>query len=135
MAAYATVQQLRDRWPDMPTGSDAHAETLLDDASALMLAECPAAADADPAILVLVAVDIVKAAMQGPEVGAGVSSLGMTAGPYSQQVSYSNPAGDLYLSKKHKRLLGCGGQSAFTIDLTPNGAGYWGPDRWFSYVP
>lgn len=114
---YATVDDLRDRWPDMPVGSDDHAEVLLADASALMRAECPTLDSVDTAVLRMVCVDVVKSAMQSPDVGAGVSSLNMGAGPFSQQVSYANPAGDLFLSKKHKRLLGCGRQRAFSVDL------------------
>ena len=114
---YATLDDLKKRWPDFPAGADDHAKVLLEDASALMRAECPTLDGVDAAVLRLVCVDIVRNAMQTPEVGAGVSSLNLTAGPFSQQVSYHNEADDLYLTKKHKRLLGCGRQRAFSIDL------------------
>lgn len=115
---YATVQDVKDRWPDFPAGGDATAETLLGDASVMVRAECSTVADADPELLKLVVVDMVKSAMNTPvDFGGEVSSLSMTAGPMSQQLSYRNPAGDLYVTKKHKRLLGCGGQRAFEVDL------------------
>lgn len=116
-AVYATLEELKARWPDFPAGADDHATVLLEDASALMRAECPHLDSVDAAVLRLVCVDVVRNAMQTPDVGAGVSSLNLSAGPFSQQVSYRNEADDLYLTKKHKRLLGCGRQRAFSVDL------------------
>ena len=43
---FATVADLRDRWPDMPPGSDAHAATLLEDAAQFILDVCPTAVSA-----------------------------------------------------------------------------------------
>ena len=114
---YATIDDLKARWPDFPVGADDYAKVLLEDASALMRAECPTLTSVDAAVLRMVCVDVVRNAMQTPEVGAGVSFLNLTAGPFSQQVSYRNEADDLYLTKKHKRLLGCGRQRAFSVDL------------------
>lgn len=114
---YASVDDLRARWPDMPPGSDSHAAVLLGDASALMRAECPTLATVDPAVLLMVCADVVRKAMQTPGDIAGVSAMNMTAGPFSQQVSYQSDSDDLFLTKKHKRLLGCGRQRAFSIDL------------------
>lgn len=114
---YATLADLKARWPDFPIGGDAHATVLLEDASALMRAECPSLADVDPAVLRMVCVDVVRTAMHTPDAGAGVSSLNLAAGPFSQQVSFRDDSSDLYLTRKHKRLLGCGKQRAFSIDL------------------
>lgn len=118
---YATVDELRARWPDMPTGADDHASVLLEDASALMRAECPTLTGVDAAVLRMVCVDVVKTALKSelnqPDVGGDVSSVNYSAGPFSQQVSYRADSSDLYLTKKHKRLLGCGRQRAFSIDL------------------
>jgi len=36
----------------------------------------------------------------------GASQMSMTAGPYTQQFTYANPSGDMYLTKIEKRLLG-----------------------------
>ena len=60
--------------------------------------------------------------------GPGVASTQMGAGPFQETTQYVNPVGDLYFSKKQKKLLGCGGQIAFTVPMT-NSAGYappWG---------
>src|SRR5699024_11308331 len=43
---FATVDDLKARWPDMPPGSDEHAETLLEDASEFILDVCLSAASA-----------------------------------------------------------------------------------------
>ena len=38
---FATVDELKARWPDMPAGSDDHAEVLLEDASQFILDVVP----------------------------------------------------------------------------------------------
>ena len=48
---------------------------------------------------------------------AGVSQHTETAGSYSESISYSNPAGDLYLTSAEKKSLGVGCQRAFSIDM------------------
>lgn len=54
-----------------------------------------------------VSCSMVIRAMSASEYDAfGVSQTSMTAGQYSQSWSYSNPSGDLYLTKLEKRLLG-----------------------------
>lgn len=114
---YATVGDLKEIWPDFPVGADAHAAVMLKYASALMRAECPTAAGVDPEILRLVCCEVVKSAMKMPEADPNLASMNMTAGPFSQQLSFRADADDLYLTRKHKRLLGCGRQRAFSIDL------------------
>ncbi len=44
---FATLQELKDRWPDFPVGADAHATVLLEDASQFILDTVPAAVDSD----------------------------------------------------------------------------------------
>lgn len=114
---YATVAQVRDIWPDMPQGADDHATTMIRYASAIMRAECPGLDAAEPEIRTLVCAEMVKSAMKMPEADPNLSSINRTAGPYSQQLSFRADADDLYLTKKHKRLLGCGRQQAFSVDL------------------
>ena len=59
--------------------------------------------------------EMVKAAGASPG-GVGVASIQTGAGPYQETQNFSNPAGDMYMSKKQKRLLGCGGQRAWEYD-------------------
>lgn len=113
---YATVDDLKKRWPDFPIGAEAHAKTLLEDASVMVRAKAPDVSTVEPGILRIIVCDMVKTVLQSPGDGANVSSLNMTAGPFSQQVSYRDSS-DLFITSKHAGLLGCGRQRAFTVRL------------------
>lgn len=117
MADFATLQQLKDYWPEMPAGSDNHATKMLGFASAIMRAECSSADDADPAVAEFVCVDVVKRAMSGPAGGQDVASMSLQTGPFGDQVTFANPMGGLRLLPSHKKMLGCGKQRAFSVDL------------------
>ena len=47
----------------------------------------------------------------------GVSSFNETAGPFTQQVSFANPTGDLFLTRAEKARMGVGVATAASIDL------------------
>ena len=117
MAAYATVEDLHDLWPDMPPGSDAHATKLLNMAAVVIRAEAGDIDDRDADLLKLISCEMVMNAMKSPDHSSDISSLNMTAGPYTQQVSFRDNADDLYLTRKHRKWLGIGRQRAFSIDL------------------
>jgi len=129
MAAFATVANLVARWRPLTTDEQAQATILLDDASAIVRAECPtvdaliAAATLDPAVVLLVVCGMVKRAMLANATGEGVSAEQQTAGPFAQSLTFVNPMGNVYLTKQDRRLLGFGGQRAFTIDTAPLGSG------------
>ena len=72
----------------------------------------------DPDVAADVVCEMVTSASSSPG-GPGITSIQQGAGPYQETVQFSNPVGDLYLSKKQKRLLGCGGQTAFTVSMSP----------------
>ena len=102
--AYAEVTDIERRWRDLSTEEQTRAEALIDDASAMLDALCESV-DADIARIVVS--DMVIRAMSATQADSfGASSMSMTAGPYSQSWSYSNPSGDLYLTKLEKRMLG-----------------------------
>lgn len=117
MADFATVQDLKNYWPDFPVGADSHATTLLGYASAIMRSECPGADDLDATITEFVCVDVVKRAMSGPGGGQDVSSLNVQTGPFGEQVTFANPMGGMRLLPSHLKMLGCGKQRAGSIDL------------------
>lgn len=132
MLAFATVDDLAARWRPLTSAEEETARVLLEDASAMVRANCadidsrltadPPRLDADvPRIIVCAMVK--RSMIGGADAGPGVGSVQDTAGPFSRSVSYSNPMGDLYLSKQERRMLGCGRQRASTINLMPN------PDR------
>ena len=118
---FATVADLRDRWPDMPPGSDEHAATLLEDASQFILDVCPTAVSASESTRRRVVCSVVRRSMEAG-LPAGVDQMSQTAGPFSQQFTSSNSAGDFYLTKSEKKALGEGGQRAFGVDVASWGA-------------
>lgn len=116
--AYATTDDLAARWRPLSTAEAARAAALLDDAAVIIDAECPPAdppADLDARRIVSCAM-VKRAMVAGPDV-EGVGSVQQTAGPFSQSTSYSNPAGNLYVTKADRRLLGCSRQRAASIDM------------------
>lgn len=131
--AFATTEELAARWRPLSTSEKATAAVLLGDASAMIRAECPGIdarlvpvppatePELDPAIPRMVVCAVVKRAMLASAAsdGAPVTAVQQTAGPFSQSLTMANPTGDLYLTKAEKRMLGCGAQTAFTVDTTP----------------
>ena len=108
MTAYATVADVEARWRDLSTSDEARCGVLLDDASA-MLTKLVAVDPSDTEqadLLKTVCCNMVIRVMSSSEDLFGVSQASMTAGPYTQSMSYSNPSGDMYLTKTEKKLLG-----------------------------
>lgn len=112
---FASSDDLKDRWPDL---SDTKlAETLLSDASQLIRDTCPGWAHASDATLKAITCAMVKRAMIAGSDNAGLSSTQETTGPFSQTWNFSNPTGDLYLTRTEKQRLGQGRQRAFSISM------------------
>lgn len=107
--AFADVSDLESRWRELSTDEEARANVLLGDASA-MLSALVTVDNSDyeqSELLKMVCCDMVIRAMSATASDSfGVSQTSMTAGPYTQSFSYSNPSGDMYLTKLEKRLLG-----------------------------
>ena len=107
--AFAVVSDIESRWRELSTDEEARATTLIDDASA-MLSALVAVDETDEEqaeLLKMVCCNMVIRAMSASEYDAfGASQMSMTAGPYTQQFTYANPSGDMYLTKMEKRLLG-----------------------------
>lgn len=103
---FATVEDLEARWHALTSEEQKRAERLLADASDLIRASCPNWARATPLTRERVACAIVKRAMLASDDIAGVTQHAQTAGSYSESFSYSNPDGDLYLTRSEKESLG-----------------------------
>lgn len=106
---YAEVSDLEARWRPLTEDERARAAVLLEDASALIDAygEADASDPGAERALKAVACAVVQRAMSSAATDAyGVTQQSMTAGPYTQSWSYSNPTGDLYLTKSEKKMLG-----------------------------
>lgn len=122
---YATVADLEARWRPLDDSEKERAETLLGAASRQVRALCKGldarieAGDLDGELVTDVVCSIVKRAMLAPIDQNPISQVQQTAGPFSQSGTFVNPAGDLYLTKVERKLLGCGGQRAFSVDLMP----------------
>lgn len=111
---FATVDDLRARWPDMPAGSDDHAETLLEDASQFILDVCPTAADASEGTRRRIVCSVVRRSIEASTSPmAGLESWSETTGPFSGTLKPVNPNGDFYLTKQERKALGEGRQKAF----------------------
>lgn len=117
--AYADVIDLEDRWRTLSESEKARAEVLLGDAAVRLDALCPPSGPPTVAGLEarkIVSCEMVKRAMATPGGvdGMGVTSVQAGAGPFQQTQQFSNPTGDLYVTKGDRALLGCGGQVAYT---------------------
>lgn len=121
---YAVVTDVEARWRTLSADEKARAGILLDDAAVRLDAVCP---PSDPptaqelSARLIVSCEMVKRAMATPGGvgGIGVTSVQAGAGPFQETQQFSNPTGDLYITKADKALLGCGRQVAFTVPLTP----------------
>lgn len=110
----ATVADLESRWRPLTGTERLRAQTLLEDASDIIRAECPRWRSLPPIRLRRVACAVVRRALLADEGGgpAGlleargtVASESVTTGPFTQQLSYSNPDGSLYLTRAERRTL------------------------------
>lgn len=125
MTAFAVTQDLVDRWRTLTAEEVTRAGFLLTDASAIVRAECPGvdalitAGTLDALVAKGVVCGMVKRAMISGDL-SGITQSQQVAGPFTQGLTYSNPTGDLYLTRADRRRLGFAGQKAFSIDLAPS---------------
>src|SRR5690625_7852567 len=94
---FATVEELKARWPDMPAGSDDHAATLLEDASQVILDMVPAAAKASPGTRRRFVCAVVRRSMEA-SLATGSMQATMWAGQVSINQSSAYPHGYLYFT-------------------------------------
>lgn len=112
---FATVEELKARWPDMPAGSEDHAATLLEDASQFILDMVPSSADAKESTRRRIVCAVVRRSMEASQAG-GQQQL--SAGPFGvTPAAPTNPHGDFYLTKNEKQALGYGKQKAFSVPI------------------
>lgn len=121
MYDYATVSDLEDRWRVLTSEEANRAQVLISDASATLRVLAPGIEDRitagtlDAAIPMLIVCAMVKRSMSAGDFD-GASAQSMTAGPFAQNITYTNPTGNMYVTKAERNLLGIGGQVAFTVD-------------------
>ena len=109
--AYADVSDLEVRWRTLTDEEQARAEALLDDASAMLDAYITVDETDEKQLnlLKIVVCNMVERAMSTGGDMYGVTQQSMTAVGFTQQFSYANPTGDLYITKSEKRMLGISG--------------------------
>ena len=106
--AFATVADIEARWRTLDATEQARATALLSDASAMLtrLVEIDPEDSNQAALLAAVSAQMVIRAMSADPSMIGATQAVMTAGPYQQTASFASPAGDMYLTKAEKRMLG-----------------------------
>lgn len=115
--AYATPEDVKARYAvDV---EDTRLEALLGDASlaidALLSSFNKTAEDVNTDILCAVCSAMVGRSVSAPPDAYGLTQQSTTAGIFTQQMSYANPSGDLYITKREKEMLGCAGSVIGTI--------------------
>lgn len=114
--AYATLEDIEARRGALDPDDREKAAALLDDAAVILDALVVIdGSEEQETLLNLVSCNMVIRALSTTPDAYGVSSLSTTAGVYSESLQYSNPSGDMYLTKLEKRLLGISSSYIGTI--------------------
>lgn len=132
---FATVAQLEDFWKDLSEAEETRALSLLTLASNRLRVrgeqvgiDVQAKHDASEAYastLEWVVMEATKRAMLTPTDAPPVNSQQITAGPYSENIVFTNPAGDLWFKKTELNDLGLGGiQRLSSISTVPGSRMY-----------
>lgn len=115
---FATVGDLRARWPNMPPLDEAMVEAALSDASDMLVEQGVDTTEVKAGTLRRIVCAMARRSLVMPAAdGLGLESIQEGAGPFQQTLKYSNPMGDLYLTKQERAALGLGRQRAFEVDL------------------
>src|SRR5688572_17624984 len=119
---FATTSDLTARWRTLTAAETTRAETLLEDASHLILAEDTHGVLADLTVVTntikrIACAMVIRAMASGIDQGPPVTQENWGAGPFSQGLTYANPNGDLYLTKAERRALGFSRQRAGGVDM------------------
>lgn len=122
---FADVSDIEARWRTLDSAERDRAQALIQDASAALtklVHDIDEEDDEQMQLLNLVCSNMVIRVMSATAADTyGASNMSMTAGPYTQQWTYSNPSGDLYVTKFEKRLLGI--TSGYIRSIRPMMAG------------
>jgi hypothetical protein len=114
---FASLAELKERWPDFPVGAEAHATVLLEDASQFILDTVSTAGLASASTRRRIVCSVVRRAIPSQDGMDGMESIQESTGPFSQTFKPVNPSGDFYLTKSEKQALGFGAQRAFGVQI------------------
>ena len=118
---FATVNDMVDRYGELSEADAARAATVLEDVSYFIIAELPYGWETREKTLMLlkpITCAVANRALHSRTAYAslGASQMSLTTGQVTQQVSFSNPYGDIRLTQDEKRRLGISRQRITTID-------------------
>lgn len=129
---FAAVSDIESRWRILDASEEARAEQLLEDASVLIAQEFErrnvdfTEIDATSLLgkaLTIVTADMVIRALKSPIDLPSVSQYSQSAIGYSESMTYTNPNGDLYLTKQEKKRLGLSGMRVGVVRPKITGGG------------
>ena len=111
--SYASIEDLRLHWPDLPDHLIAEAKQKLKEASTEIRALYPETdrriknGELSGDVVMLVTNRMVKRSLNraDTDIPDGVTQFQSTVGPFAQSMSFSNADGNVYLSAADKRLL------------------------------
>ncbi len=128
LTPFATKAELASFWRSLNEDEAARADTLLTIASnRLRLIARNIDVDLDVAIeddaiyssnLQYVVMEAVKRALLTPQDSPPVETFQQTAGPYSENLKYANPAGDLFFKNSELSTLGLYGSQTLSSIIT-----------------
>ena len=116
---FAEVSDLEARWRTLSDDEKRTAQTLLEDATGMMLAAAPDCVSAVSASeLRRICCRMVRDAMATGSLDApsGVSQTSETVGPFSHSFTFESPNGRLYLTRLERREL-TSGNKAFSVEM------------------
>ena len=121
--SWATVEDLRKRWPGLPPTDPEYVQLLLDDAAQYLLDLDAGVADAPLRSRVRVVTAIVRRTLEAglQPTMQGVESVQMGAGPFQFSAKPVNAAGEFWITRQERLSLGIGRQRAGQVDLLAGG--------------
>lgn len=130
---FSTIASFKLHWAALPEDRVAEATKKLREASIKVRTQFPdvdariAAGTLDPEVPELVVNEMVKRAMDTPQGAdlAGVAQATGQTGPFATTFQFTNPDGNLYLSRDDRRMLAAGrpGKSGKAFSIHPGGLG------------
>lgn len=115
--AFATYGDIEKRWHALTEPERETANTLLEDATQIIMDTCPRWSQTSERTRRAIACAMVIRKMLVDDDHLGVTNTQQTAGSFSESFTYSNPMGDLYLTRTEKTRLGIGVQRAYHLDM------------------
>ena len=114
ITAFATVDDLEKRWRNLDDTEVEQAQTLLTDATAMLMSKLKrhgVTIDSEDEVqannLKEICCAMVRRCMNAPQDAFDATSISQGAGVYSQSFSFSNASGSLYIKKQEAAILGC----------------------------